>query len=201
MNHRRKHADEYAEQARQEAARAARLERENALREETKKLEALAEEERRQRRRERHDKRWREARDLYEERWKMLLATQLVEDEQTKLCFTDVPWPVFPTEVGSSDRKGKRSAAEYTVRLDDLTADSISRFLLSTPQTNASGSTLSDDAAKKARRDRLRETMLRFHPDKFEGRILPRVQEADRDAVREGVSKVAIALNQLMETK
>lgn len=40
--------------------------------------------------------------------------------------------------------------------------------------------------------------MLRFHPDKFEGRVMRRVKESDKDKVREAVGQVARALNALM---
>ncbi|KAK7691343.1 hypothetical protein QCA50_004738 [Cerrena zonata] len=198
----RKHADEYAEQARQEGARAARLEREKAARQETKKLEAIAEEERRRRRRERHDKRWKVAKEHYEEQWKVLLGAQSVEDERKDLRFEDVPWPVFPVDIGpSTDKKGKLPSTESSIHLEDITVDAVSQFLLSTSQSNEDRATPTDDIAKKLRRDKLREAMLRFHPDKFEGRILSHVREDDRDKVREGVSKVAVALNRLMESK
>lgn len=79
--------------------------------------------------------------------------------------------------------------------LDVITADAISTFLLPPelfpPQTQ-------DSAAKKERRERLREAMLRFHPDKFEGRILRRVEEKDRARTKEAVAKVVVALNHLM---
>lgn len=196
-SHRRKHADEYAEQARQEAAHAARLEKEKAAREETKRLQALDEEERKRRRRERHDKRYKEAKERYEKQWKVLLSGQRIEDERKDLHFEEIPWPVFPVDVGpSTHQKGKQSEAVPNVCLEDLTVDAVSKFLLSS--TESSGLP-TDDASRKIRRDKLREAMLRFHPDKFEGRILPRVQESDKDQVREGVSKVAIALNRLME--
>ncbi|KAI0035459.1 hypothetical protein K488DRAFT_83036 [Vararia minispora EC-137] len=43
-------------------------------------------------------------------------------------------------------------------------------------------------------RDRLRQALLRFHPDKFDGRLMPRVVPDDRDAVRQAVAAVARAL-------
>jgi len=38
--------------------------------------------------------------------------------------------------------------------------------------------------------------MLRFHPDRFEGRWIGRVREADRPAVKEGVGRVVRVLNE-----
>jgi hypothetical protein len=50
------------------------------------------------------------------------------------------------------------------------------------------------------RKNRLRETLLRFHPDKFEGRVMGRVipEGEEREKVREGVGRVVRALNELM---
>ncbi|CAL1711973.1 unnamed protein product [Somion occarium] len=196
---RKKHAEEYAEQARQEAARAARLEREKTMREETKRLEREAEKQRRLQRHERHEKHWMEARLHYEKQWKLLLSG---EGAQAELRFEDIPWPVFVVDVGPSpDKKGKRPATEPHVDVEDITVEAVSRFLLSTTRSDEHGMVPTDEDGKKERRDKLRETMLRFHPDKFEGRILSRVRLEDREKVQEGVRKVAIALNRLMEAK
>jgi len=51
---------------------------------------------------------------------------------------------------------------------------------------------------KKLRKEKLRETFLRFHPDKFEGRLMNRVRESDRERVREAVGIVVRVLNALM---
>jgi hypothetical protein len=48
-------------------------------------------------------------------------------------------------------------------------------------------------------KQRIRETLLRFHPDKFHVRLLPRVQDGEeRETVKEGVGRVVLALNELM---
>lgn len=47
-------------------------------------------------------------------------------------------------------------------------------------------------------KDTLRVAMLRFHPDKFEARILARVKERDRDLVREAAHTVVRILNDLL---
>ena len=51
-----------------------------------------------------------------------------------------------------------------------LTLDALSSFLLSEGIN---------------RKERLRQTMPRFHPDKFKASVLVKVVEADRDRVRE----------------
>jgi hypothetical protein len=50
---------------------------------------------------------------------------------------------------------------------------------------------------KKHRKDKLRETFLRFHPDKFEGQLMSRVRESDRQRVRDAIGVVVRALNAL----
>jgi hypothetical protein len=94
----------------------------------------------------------------------------LLEETQEQLMFVDIPWPI-------KDTKG--------MHLEDLTLESISTFLLR-------------DISNTTRRDKLRETMLRYHPDKFEGRILKHVKESEKETVREAVGQVARALNELM---
>ncbi|KII95662.1 hypothetical protein PLICRDRAFT_99074 [Plicaturopsis crispa FD-325 SS-3] len=173
-----KHADEHAEQQRQKAAKAARREQEKRVKEETARIERAAEEERKARKLARESRKWDEARETYEARWKDLLTG---DDE---LRFEDIPWPVVAAYSSS-----KRSAR---VVVDDLTPEAICAFVVPL----AAGS--SEAELKKERRDKLRETMLRFHPDKFEGRVMRRVREKDRDRTVEAVGYVARALNTLM---
>lgn len=165
-------------------------------------MEKAEEERRRQRRSEKERLRWVDARDAYEIRWKDLLGiTDEQQDAQQELRFEDIPWPVMVIDVGPSlDKKGKGRAEEVTVDLEDLTVEAISAFLL--PGGRIAENTTSDrDVVKKERRDKLRETMLRFHPDKFEGRILHRVHERDKERVRDAVGRVARAINELLVEK
>ena len=48
----------------------------------------------------------------------------------------------------------------------------------------------------------IRETLLRFRPDKFEGRVMSRVSEAERAKVhvQEAIGVVVQTLNELMRT-
>lgn len=86
------------------------------------------------------------------------------------------------------DRRGYRTGS---ISLEHLTVESISAFLL--PINSAL-----EDPTKKERKEKLRETMLRFHPDKFEGRLMKRVREGERDKVKEAIGQVVRALNALM---
>ncbi|KAF8755658.1 hypothetical protein RHS01_05269 [Rhizoctonia solani] len=50
----------------------------------------------------------------------------------------------------------------------------------------------------KSRKERLRNAMLRWHSDKFEGRWMARIEEEDRPKVKEAVGAVARSLTELM---
>ncbi|GBE80887.1 hypothetical protein BKA93DRAFT_731964 [Sparassis latifolia] len=175
---RKQHAADHAEQTRKEAEKAARRAYEEAIREETSRLEKAAEEDRMRRKRGRDRKREAEAREQYNAQWKKLLEAG--EPLHQQIGFSDVPWPVMKTGDAMS--------------VADLSLQAISTFLVP-----AEGRDQEVDAETvKRRKDRLRETMLRFHPDKFEGRIMVRVREADREKVREAVGVVVRIVSELM---
>jgi hypothetical protein len=98
---------------------------------------------------------------------------ELLNSKSVDLGFGDVPWPV----QGAMD-------------ISQVTAETISAFLF------PSGS---DDGRGRTRKEVLREEMLRFHPDKFEGRVMRRVRSEDKDSVREGANAVARAVMRLMD--
>ncbi|KAF9451516.1 hypothetical protein P691DRAFT_796698 [Macrolepiota fuliginosa MF-IS2] len=178
--YRKTHGDEYAEEQRQKAARATRRAKEKAQKEETARLEKAAEEERKQRKRGRDGRRLVFARDAYHSKWKALLSGA---DAQQMIGFADIPWPVLHAHKEKSKHRSE-------VVLDDLTLETISTFLLP------------DNAVQegdKSRKDVLRETFLRFHPDKFEGRFMRLVREGEQESVREGIGRVVRALNTLMD--
>ncbi len=93
---------------------------------------------------------------------------ELLNSKSVDLGFADVPWP-----VGGE------------MEISQVTAEAITAFLF------PSGS---DVGRGGMRKEALREVMLRFHPDKFEGRVIPRIRSEDRDAVREGANVVARAV-------
>jgi len=95
---------------------------------------------------------------------------ELLNSRSVDLGFGDVPWPV----------RGQLEIAQ-------LTTEAISAFLF------PSGS------GGRMRKEVLREAMLRFHPDKFEGRVMARIRSEDRDSVREGANAVVRAVMVLME--
>ena len=126
-----------------------------------------------------------EVREQYDSRWRMLLAS----GEDGILRFEDVPWPVMPPDLSS-----KRSTHHWRISIEHLTIEAISAFLFS-PGESGDGD---GEERKKERKEKLRETMLRFHPDKFEGRIMRRVREGEREKVKEAVGIVVRAVSGLM---
>jgi flagellar biosynthesis GTPase FlhF len=80
-----------------------------------------------------------------------------------QLRFCDVPWPVF----------------EDVRRVDDVTRERVLAFVLH-------GRKEGDEQAKAVRSE-----MLRWHPDKFNGKVLDKVIEGDREAVRDTAGHVA----------
>lgn len=178
-----KHAQEYAEQECRKAAHEVRMAQARKKKEETARLEQVAAEERERQRREREGRQRRVARQEYDHKWQALLSDD-GRPYEGQLKFVDIPWPIFDAF------KAEMSTAP---RVEDLTETAIRKFLLP-----VSAAPLMDDAKEK--RDRLREAMLRFHPDKFEGRMMRFVAETERGLVREGIAQVVRVLNGLLST-
>lgn len=182
-------------------AQAAAAARQEALKAEAARQEREAEAIRHRKRRERQHRREQDARGEYERRWLELLlpssSASATNPDTTAtstplssysmaappipalLGFADIPWPIFHGKL---------------LDIEDLSSEAISSFLF--PVTFED-----EDSASKAskKKEKLRETMLKFHPDKFEGRIMKRVREEEREKVREGVSAVVRATSALMQ--
>ena len=113
----------------------------------------------------------------YERVWG-ILSSQTPSADIT-LTFATLPWPLLtsPTKV------------------EDFTVSAISEFLFHAqrPSNGAEG--------EKNRRTRLKEEILRWHPDKFEHRVLNRVVPADTELVRAGADAVIKALTCLKESQ
>ena len=117
------------------------------------------------------------ARDAYERLWVGLLGSK---SNSADLGFGDIPWPV----------QGESS------NISQITAEAVSSFLF------LPGDKGHDEAGRgRVRKEELRGTILRFHPDKFEGRVIPRVKDEERAAVREGANAVTRAVTALMGGK
>ncbi|KAG8787888.1 hypothetical protein FRC15_007397 [Serendipita sp. 397] len=135
---------------------------------------------------------FREAWESYESRWSQLSAAQhaggnLTSSSPPRLGFTDIPWPILHQPTRASDLGSQ------------LTEANVSSFILSpfhsTSTTPASSTSPNNES--RSRKLKLREALLRWHPDKM-ARILNMVCEDDRAAVKEGAEAVARHLNALL---
>jgi hypothetical protein len=115
-----------------------------------------------------------DAREAYRRGWDELSGS---EAKSADLGFGDIPWPV----------------SGRAPDLSQLNAEAISAFLF-IPESQG----LDEAERARIRKEELRGAMLRFHPDKFEGRVVPRVKEEDRTAVREGANAVTRAVTALL---
>jgi len=140
----------------------------------------LAEEERKRWGEERDVRRLEKAREEYNSRWVALLASVGERTEAADLTFHDIPWP-----VADAYRRRRAHDDDQSLGVDDLTAKAITLFLFS--------------EEKMDRREKLREAIRRFHPDKFEGRFIPRVRAQDQGRVVDGIGQVSRILNTLMD--
>ncbi|KAF8991762.1 hypothetical protein BDQ17DRAFT_270230 [Cyathus striatus] len=110
----------------------------------------------------------------YEAKWAELVKGG-GSNEVKNLTFVDIPWPV---DVGRS------------VELSDLTVKNIEKFLLAPLKIRNS---------KVTKKERLRSSVLRWHPDKMTG-ILGRVVKGDVDKVEMGINLVAGSIQKIHRT-
>lgn len=169
----RTHKAEAEERQRRKERAQERKEKEKRLKEESKRLEAEAIEERRRRREEKDKRKLRDSWMAYESRWSTLqkaaAASTILPDS---LDFAFLPWPVHPPPKS----------------IDALTKESISAFVLSDLHSG-----------EKSQKQRLRDALLLYHPDRFESKFMAFVRDQDRTLVTEGVGRVVRALNALTE--
>ncbi|KZV90168.1 hypothetical protein EXIGLDRAFT_587551, partial [Exidia glandulosa HHB12029] len=87
------------------------------------------------------------------------------------LRWRDIPWPMVAPPSKS----------------EDLVNGAIANFVLSPTHSQS-----------KSPKERIREALLRWHPDRFESRWLPKCAEKDREEIKTGVGFVVRCLNELM---
>ncbi|KLO17625.1 hypothetical protein SCHPADRAFT_152158 [Schizopora paradoxa] len=116
----------------------------------------------------------------YEEGWKRLLDLTDVSASDMQLKFADVPWPVLHPH--------RENRALFLQRLDSdgVAIEHISQVLLD-----------SEDPSRS--KELLRTNLLRYHPDKFERRVLERVGASDKDRVREVAMALVRNLNEMIK--
>ncbi|RDB27490.1 hypothetical protein Hypma_003843 [Hypsizygus marmoreus] len=111
--------------------------------------------------------------ERYEREWRRLQAGDGNGRGGEKLRFGDIPWPV---DVG-----------EEVVELRHLAVHRVTEFLLEGLKVRG---------CKVTRRERLRSSLLRWHPDKMTA-VLTRVEKEDVEMVRQGVRVVVECLQLL----
>jgi len=87
--------------------------------------------------------------------------------------FASIPWPVVLDRPLTSP--------------EQLTSADIAAFVLSPHHSG-----------DKSRKDRIKAELLRWHPDRFEGRFLTKVFDGDKERVKTGVGEVARCLSDLL---
>ena len=120
----------------------------------------------------------------YEDRWRASLVTGRGrtgsspldsaddQDRDQGMRFRDVAWPV----------------AKPPESPDELTVGTVREFVLSPLRRK--------DISPSKRKDRIRQLLLRYHPDKT-AFLLSRVAEEEKERVREGVNNVFMSLKSL----
>jgi hypothetical protein len=111
--------------------------------------------------------------EAYVGRWQELIASGKGKEGEIHLRFRDVPWPV--------------DTGEKEVDIGDLTLERVEEFLLGGLTVRGCG---------VSRKDRVRSSLLRWHPDKMTG-VLARVVEDDVEMVNQGVNAVIRCLQML----
>ena len=172
-------------QRRAEAEEAARRERERLEEERRRRAEheEFMERERRERERLEREQRYQKAKAesaqqhlverlrVYEETWAALRSNVA---GMKPLRFCDIPWPVF------GDVRSGNDVTEERVR--EFVCHPLHEYM----RTPGGGQ------AKSTRLE-----LLRWHPDKFNSKVLNRVVEADRKAVQDAAAHIVHILNEL----
>ncbi|KAG6907571.1 hypothetical protein DXG01_008408 [Tephrocybe rancida] len=106
--------------------------------------------------------------ERHERQWSILHSTG------NNLHWESIPWPMFVPPKS----------------LDDITLSAVSAYAL-TPL-------LPEEHNAKSWKDRIKDLIRKWHPDRFETKYLPRVAERDRDKVKEGIEAVLQSLNDML---
>ncbi|CAE6388440.1 unnamed protein product [Rhizoctonia solani] len=167
---RRTHKAEVEAQERAEEERKRKKEREKARRQETRRMEREDNERRSRRKQAKEQQSVVEGWIAYEAQW-----AHMRPSETTSLGFIDLPWPCHPPPRLPLDP-------------DALSKQTISTFLLSPLHSIG-----------KPRKQRLREALLLYHPDRFVAKWMGRVRKEDAQAVQEAVGRVVRVLTGLVE--
>ncbi|KAG6831317.1 hypothetical protein H0H87_005676 [Tephrocybe sp. NHM501043] len=107
--------------------------------------------------------------ERHERQWTALLSTT-----SANLRWESIPWPMF-------------NSPKYP---DDITIAAVAAYMESP--------LLPEKEKAKLPKDRIKEQIRKWHPDRFETKCLPRVVEEEREKVKEGTGTVIRSLNELL---
>lgn len=120
------------------------------------------------------EKRVNEMWEVYETRWRDILNSDVA------VGFQDIPWPLATTTTTTT-----------TTTAEEITLTAVKDFLFATLKVRSNS---------VSRRDRIRASILRWHPDKMAG-LLVRVVPDDELAVINGINAVFRCLKELQDTE
>lgn len=137
--------------------------------------------------------------DEYERRWAELLGRERrmamsFESQSEELKFGDIPWPVYVDGKKKKDGAKSKSSGTWNklpivpkVEVSDLTMENVEAFL--TDPLKVRG-------CKISRKERVRSSFLRWHPDKIT-RLISKVTESDRKDVEDGIGAIVRCLQEM----
>ncbi|KAF8881213.1 hypothetical protein BD779DRAFT_1675530 [Infundibulicybe gibba] len=120
----------------------------------------------------------RERWETYERRWTELLANPKGKDArppERTVRFNDIPWPVHLEDEAKA------------IDISDLTLSRVEEFLMGPLKVRGYG---------VSKRERVRASLLRWHPDKMTA-LHGRVVEEDLETVRKGINAVMVCLQHM----
>lgn len=120
--------------------------------------------------------------ELYETVWSEICSLRS-DTSNASLSFRHLPWPIMDIFITIPIA----CAIGDNVIDAAFSAESISSFLFSSYHSN-----------EKSERRRLHEALLRYHPDRFEHRILHLVVEKERVAAKQAARRITDVLNSLL---
>jgi hypothetical protein len=109
--------------------------------------------------------------EMYDRKWNELKTASDIPP----LCFSILPWPVLGSVATSPS---------------DIRPERVQAFIFHP---------LRADADAKSRRELVRAEILKWHPDKFDAKVVGYVIDAEKDMVKEGGGVVARILTQILE--
>ncbi|GJJ10088.1 hypothetical protein Clacol_004314 [Clathrus columnatus] len=130
--------------------------------------------------------------ETYENSWKqlgvILSSMSIITDHPhavPKLTFNLIPWPVSEIFITLPDSNPKLT--NDTLFNTIFSTETISTFLFSPHHSD-----------QKSKRQRLRDALLHYHPDRFENYVLCSIEENETTVTKLAMSRVARVLNSML---